>query len=238
MALPNGRSRRRLTIVAVLAGALAAGCGSGTSHSSGPTTTQRAGPATTATSATTAAPSTTATTAAPPTTTTTAAPPATAAPPTTAAPATTATTVVTTSGAGCYAGNWTSTNYSQQVQGQHIAGGAGIHFDIAPGEMSINFTGMQPVTVAGTVSGQGIYLGQEQAAATFSFSGTFALPVKGTGNVTFEAKFGAEANYSPPIQAGGFPTGGITGRYTCSGSTLTLTVPTPQGPTTVTLARS
>ena len=104
--------------------------------------------------------------------------------------------------------------------------------------MSINFTGMQPVTIAGKVSGQGIFLGQEQASATFSPSGNFALPDKGTSDVTFEAKFSSQTNYSPPIKAGGFPTGGITGTYTCASSTLALTVPTPQGPTTVTLART
>ena len=56
--------------------------------------------------------------------------------------------------------------------------------------------------------------------------------------MTFEAKISGQANYSASIKAGGFPTGGISGSYVCSSSSLTLTVPTPQGTTTVTLARN
>jgi hypothetical protein len=104
--------------------------------------------------------------------------------------------------------------------------------------MSINFSGMKPVNLSGgSVSGQGIYLGQEQAGVSFASSGSFSIPAKGTSNVTFEAKIGSQP-YSAPIKAGGFPTGGITGTYVCSSSSLTLKVPTPQGTTTVTLARS
>jgi hypothetical protein len=212
----NRRSPVRLAAFAFLAGGLVAACGSAGSHRS---VTTKAAPATTAIQARTAPPATPVT------------------PARTATPATTASKAVTTGG-GCYVGNWTSTNYTQQVQGQQIAGGAGIHFAITPGEMSINFTGMEPVTITGTISGQGIFLGQEEAPAAFSPSGTFALPGKGTSDVTFEAKLSGQTSYSPPIKAGGLPTGGISGTYTCSPATLALTVPTPQGPTTVTLARS
>ncbi len=104
--------------------------------------------------------------------------------------------------------------------------------------MSINFAGMKPVTISGgSVSGQGIYLGQEQAGVSFTPSGTFSIPSKGTSNVTFEAKIGGQTTYSAPIKASGFPTGGISGSYVCSASSLTLKVPTPQGTTTVAMDR-
>jgi hypothetical protein len=229
MSQSSHRSAGRLAALALLAGALVGACGSASSHSSSATTGGGAAPATAVAAPTSASPATTARPATPAT--------ATAAAPTTSVTAAAAGGAVTTGGGGCYVGHWTSTSYTQLVQGQHIAGGAGIHFTITPSEMSINFAGMQPVTITGTISGQGIFSGQEQASASFSQAGTFALPVKGTSNVTFAAKLGGQSSYSPPIKAGGFPTGGITGTYTCSSSALALTVPTPQGPTTVTLAR-
>jgi hypothetical protein len=86
--------------------------------------------------------------------------------------------------------------------------------------MSINFSGMKPVNLSGgSVSGQGIYLGQEQAGVSFASSGSFSIPTRGTSNVTFEAKIRSQP-YSAPIKAGGFPTGGITGTYVCSSSSL------------------
>jgi hypothetical protein len=162
----------------------------------------------------------------------------TSAPESTASSASTTTTAALT-GSDCYVGNWTSTNLTQAVEGQQVSGGSGIHFSITSTEMSIDFAGMKPVTISGgSVSGEGIYLGQEQAGVTFAPSGTFSIPTKGTSNVTFEAKIGGQSTYSAPIKADGFPTGGISGTYECSGSSLTLKVPTPQGTTTVTLARA
>jgi hypothetical protein len=161
----------------------------------------------------------------------------TSAPPTTTSSASTTTTAVLT-GSNCYVGNWTSTNLTQAVEGQQVSGGSGIHFSITSTEMSIDFAGMKPVTISGgSVSGEGIYLGQEQAGVSFAASGTFSIPTKGTSNVTFEAKISGQSTYSAPIKSDGFPTGGISGTYACSGSSLSLKVPTPQGTTTVTLAR-
>ena len=141
-------------------------------------------------------------------------------------------------GSNCYVGNWTSTNMTQAVEGQHVVGGSGIHFSITSTEMSIDFAGMKPVTISGgSISGEGIYLGEEQAGVSFAPSGTFSIPTKGTSNVTFEAKLSGRSTYSAPIKSDGFPTGGISGSYACSGTSLTLKVPTPQGTTTVTLAR-
>jgi hypothetical protein len=163
---------------------------------------------------------------------------------TTGAPATTAppkstTTTASLTGSNCYVGNWTSTSLTQQVEGQRVSGGAGIHFSITSTEMSINFSAMKPVTFSGgSVSGQAIYLGHEQAGVSFAPSGTFSIPTKGTSDVTFESKVSGQANYSPPIKADGFPTGGISGSYACSASSLTLKVPTPQGTTTVVLAHN
>ena len=158
--------------------------------------------------------------------------------PTTASPRSTSTTASLT-GSNCYVGNWTSTNLTQQVEGEHVSGGSGIHFSITSTRMSVNFSGMKPVTLSGgSISGQGIYIGQEQAGVSFEPSGTFSIPNKGTSNVTFEAKISGQTSYSPPIKSSGFPTGGISGTYMCSGSSLTLKVPTPQGTTTVLLARS
>jgi hypothetical protein len=101
---------------------------------------------------------------------------------------------------------------------------------------------MQPVTVTlGGVPDQGIFSGQEQAPITIhpsasSTSGTIEIPAAGTSNVTFTAKVGG--TYSTPIKANSFPSGGITGTWTCSGSNMSLTVATPNGPTTLTMTRS
>jgi hypothetical protein len=104
--------------------------------------------------------------------------------------------------------------------------------------MSFDFTGMQPVNVTGSVSGQGLFSGAEEAPVTFSSSGTFTVVAKGTSNVTFESKLANAAAYGTPVPANSFPSGGITGTYNCSPTTMILEVPTPQGPTTITLARS
>jgi hypothetical protein len=138
----------------------------------------------------------------------------------------------------CYSGSWTSTNYAQVGPGLTTQGGAGIHVNISANRMSFDFSGMQPVNLTGSVSGQGLFTGTEEAPVTFSPSGTFTVVAKGTSNVTFESKLASAASYGTPIAANSFPSGGITGTYHCSGSTLTLKVPTPQGPTTLTLARS
>jgi hypothetical protein len=220
---PDFRRAFHLLVPAALAAVALAACGSASSHTSAATTSPSAVTATTAPKSATSAP---------------AAPTTTGTPATSAAPPTTAAAAAATGSGNCYEGNWVSTNYTQAVQGQHIAGGAGIHFSITPAQISIDFSGMQPVIITGSISGQGIFLGREQAPASFSPSGTFTLPAQGTSNVTFEAKLGTQASYSAPIKAGGFPTGGISASYTCSAGSLTLTVPTPQGPTTVTLARS
>jgi hypothetical protein len=140
--------------------------------------------------------------------------------------------------AACYIGDWVSTDYSQKVQGQSISGGAGIHFMITAGQISVDFTGMAPVAISGgAVSGQGIYAGQEQAPVSFAPSGTLMLPTAGTGDVTFQSKLAASTSYSPPIKASGFPAGGITGTWACAGSKLSISVPTPYGPTTVNMSR-
>ena len=219
----TARLTRRLRLAAVVAGALGAGaltaaCGSATANRSSGTTAANSSTSSAESSSTgsTTGSSTTASTASPSSTTTTAA----------------------LTGSNCYVGNWISTSLTQQVQGQQVAGGSGIHFSITPTEMAINYSGMKPVTLTGgSVSGEGIYLGQEQAGVSFTPSGTFSIPTKGTSDVMFEAKISGQTSYSAPIKADGFPTGGISGSYACSSSSLTLKVPTPQGTTTVTLAR-
>jgi hypothetical protein len=221
MSLTTARLTRRFSLAAMVAGALGAdaltaACGSASANRSSGTTA--AGSASSSTDPTSGSSTTGA--------------------PTTTAPPPTTTTTASLTGSSCPVGNWTSTNLTQAVEGQQVSGGSGIHFSITSTEMSINFSGMKPVNLSGgSVSGQGIYLGQEQAGVSFASSGSFSIPTKGTSNVTFEAKIGSQP-YSAPIKAGGFPTGGITGTYVCSSSSLTLKVPTPQGTTTVTLARS
>jgi hypothetical protein len=218
----NAQLSRRFSLAVLVAGALGIGalisaCGSTNANSSGGTTTTSSSPPSTDSSAGSSTTGAAATTAPPPSTTTTAA----------------------LTGGDCYVGNWTSTSLTQQVQGRQVSGGSGIHFAITAAAMSINFTGMNPVTVSGgSVGGQGIFLGQEQAAISFAPSGTFSIPTKGTSNVTFEAKISGQPNYTAPVAADGFPTGGISGTYTCSASTLTLKASTPDGTTTFTLARA
>jgi hypothetical protein len=151
-------------------------------------------------------------------------------------PVSTTTGAVAASGP-CYTGSWTSTNYAQVGQGITTNGGAGIHVNITASQLSFDFGAMQPVNVTGPVSGEGLFTGTEEAPVRFSPSGTFTVVAKGTSNVTFESKLDNAASYGTPIAANSFPSGGITGTYQCSGSTLTLKVPTPQGPTTLTLAR-
>jgi len=163
--------------------------------------------------------------------------PATAARASVSTPATSSAPAEAASGS-CYTGSWVSTDYAQQSQGETTHGGSGFHLSISSGEMTVDFTGMQPVTLSGSVEGQGIFSGSEQAPVTFSPSGTFTIVAKGTSNVTFESKFNGAASFGDPIPANSFPSSGIHGSYRCSGSTLSLTVPTPQGPTTWTLARS
>jgi hypothetical protein len=215
------RLNRHFRLAALVAGAiglgaLTAACGSASPNRSSATTT------TSTSSSSTGSTSGSATT---------------SAPATTSPPPTTATTAALT-GSGCYVGNWTSTSLTQEVEGQQVSGGAGIRFSITSTQMSIDFSGMKPVIISGgSVSGQGIYLGQEEAGVSFAPSGTFSIPTKGTSDVTFEAKIGDQP-YSAPIKASGFPTGGISGTYACTGSSLTLKVPTPQGTTTVALVRN
>jgi hypothetical protein len=166
------------------------------------------------------------------------------APTSSTAPTTPSTTIPASSttaqpaSSSCYVGGWTSTNYAQVGQGVSASGGAGIHVNISANQMSFDFTGMQPVSFGGSPSGQGLFTGTEEAPVTFSPSGTFTVVAKGTSNVTFESKLASSTSYGTPIAVNSFPSGGITGTYQCSGSTLTLKVPTPQGPTTMTLARS
>jgi len=196
-------------------GALTAACSSTSANSSGTTTT-------------TSSSSSTGSTAASPTTAT---------PATTAPPSITTTTAALT-GSGCYVGAWTSTSLTQEVGAEQVVGGSGFHISISSSELSIDFTGMNPVTVSGgSVSGQGIFIGQEQAGISFTPSGTFSIPTKGTSNVTFEAKLAGQTNYSPPTKADGFPTGGISGTYVCAGSTLSLKVLTARGTTTIAMVR-
>src|SRR5580658_1051197 len=193
MSLTTVRLARRLRLAALVAGAFGAGaltaaCGSANANrSSGTTDASSASSSTNPTSGSST----------------------TGAPATTAPPRSTTTTTASLTGSSCPVGNWTSTNLTQAVEGQQVSGGSGIHFSITSTEMSINFSGMKPVNLSGgSVSGQGIYLGQEQAGVSFASSGSFSIPTKGTSNVTFEAKIGSQP-YSAPIKAGGFPTGGI-----------------------------
>jgi hypothetical protein len=158
--------------------------------------------------------------------------------PSTTIPASSTTAQPAAASSSCYVGGWTSTNYAQVGQGVSTSGGAGIHVNISANQMSFDFTGMQPVSFGGSPSGQGLFTGTEEAPVTFSPSGTFTVVAKGTSNVTFESKLASSTSYGTPIAANSFPSGGITGTYQCSGSTLTLKVPTPQGQTTMTLARS
>jgi hypothetical protein len=200
---------RLISLLSIAVLALSA-CSSPSSHSSASATTSP--PTTSGVAATTSASSTT-------------------------VPASTTTSAVAAN-SSCYAGSWTSTNYAQVGQGITTNGGAGIHVNISASQMSFDFTGMQPVSIAGSLSGQGLFTGAEEAPVTFSPSGTFTVVARGTSNVTFESKLASAASYGTPIAANSFPSGGITGTYQCSGSTLSLKVPTPQGPTTLTLARS
>jgi hypothetical protein len=109
--------------------------------------------------------------------------------------------------------------------------------------MSADFSGMQPIGIsADGISGQGLYLGQEQAPfsarSTSASTGTFKLAPGGTGDVTFEAREGT-GSYGTPIKASAFPASGVSGTWTCSGSSQgSVTVPTPNGPTTIDLARN
>jgi hypothetical protein len=203
-------SRDLIGVLAIAALTLSA-CSSSSSHSTAPTTSSSN---TTPTSPSSA-----------PTTSST-----------TANSTTTSEAVAATS--SCYIGGWTSTNYAQVSQDVTTNGGAGIRVTISPNQMSIDFTGMNPVNVTGSISGQGLFTGTEAAPVMFSPSGTFTVLAKGTSNVTFKSKLASAASYSTPISANSFPSGGIIGTYNCSGSTLTLKVPTPQGPTTLTLTRS
>jgi hypothetical protein len=149
----------------------------------------------------------------------------------------TTTPPVAASNSSCYLGSWTSTDYVQVGRGITTNGGAGIHLGITASEMSFDFTGMHPVNLTGPISGEGLYTGTEEAPVAFSPSGTFTILAKGTSNVTFESKLASAASYGTPIAANSFPSSGIVGSYNCSGSTLSVKVPTPQGPTTLTLVR-
>jgi hypothetical protein len=153
-----------------------------------------------------------------------------------------ATTSTSRAAAGaCISGDWTSTLYAQQAKSATTTGGAGIKFVIDASELSIDFTGMQPISFnQGGVAAQGIYAGQEHATflprPVTSTSGTFALSA-GTSDVTFQG-FQNGRSFGAPIKASGFPADGVNGTWVCSGSdTASLTVPTPDGPTTVSMAR-
>jgi hypothetical protein len=207
--------------------ALASGCGSSQSRTAGvdaPTTT--APPSST----TIPVPVTSAATVAAPRPTTAAA--------TTATPATTA----VAAGGTCITGSWTSTRYAQQAQGATTTGGAGIRFVIGAHDISIDFTGMQPVSFSGDgVVGRGIYTGQEQGTflprPTTASTGTFTL-APGTSNVTFQTALPGGTGYGTPIKANGFSADEASGTWVCSGSdTASITIPTPDGPTTVAMTR-
>jgi hypothetical protein len=108
--------------------------------------------------------------------------------------------------------------------------------------MSVDFSGMQPIGIsADGISGQGLYLGHENApfssTSTSASTGTFKLTPGGTGDVNFESREGT-GSYGTPIKASAFPASGISGTWNCSGSSqASVTVPTPNGPTTIYLSR-
>jgi hypothetical protein len=174
-----------------------------------------------------------------PPTTASGSPTASPAPVATAAPATAA-AASAPSGGPCIVGDWTSTSYAQQAQGATTSGGAGVVFTITATQMSANFSPMQPISFSGgSITGEGLFQGQEAAGfsphPTGTSTGTFTLSPQ-SSNVTFESKAGA-AGFGSPIKADALPAG-VTGSWTCTGaSAASLTVPTPQGPTTITLAR-
>jgi hypothetical protein len=122
-----------------------------------------------------------------------------------------------------------------------MSGGAGIKVTITSTQMSLDFSGMQPVAFhQGSINGDGMFLGQESAGfsprATGPSTGAFTLtPI--SSNVTFESKFNG-GSYGAPIKADAFPPGGVSGSWTCSASSATLTVPSPHGPTTFALQKS
>jgi hypothetical protein len=168
--------------------------------------------------------------------------------PTTTAPASTAATSPPTTAAAaqpssgpCIVGGWTTTSYTQQVPGATFTGGAGIRVTITPTQISLDFSGMQPVAFhQGAINGQGKFTGQEAAGFTPSptspSTGTFMLTNQ-AGNVTFVSTINGRAG--PAVKANGLPPGGAAGTWTCSGAaTATLTVPSPPGPTTFVLQRT
>ena len=214
---PRWRGRRTANLCAVVAacGLVVGACGSSASHATTPSTAS--GPSSSAPAAT-AAPA--------------------SAPVTTAAP----TTAAAAASAGpCVTGDWTTTSYSQQVPGATFTGGAGIRVTITATQISLDFSGMQPVSFhQGAINGTGKFIGQESAGfsahTTGPTAGTFTLTAQ-SSNVTFQSTFNGHT--TAPIKANGFPPGGGSGAWTCpTTSTATLTVPTPSGPTTFALQRT
>jgi hypothetical protein len=159
-------------------------------------------------------------------------------------PTTAPTTAAAASAGGpCIVGAWTTTSFAQTTHGATTTGGAGIRLTITADHISAVFTGMQPVNInAGDIAGHGIYTGQESATASFpqsstATSGTITISNPGPSDVTFQAKLGG-GSYGTPISANSFPAAGLSGTWTCSGAQMTLTIPTPDGPTTWDLARN
>jgi hypothetical protein len=163
-------------------------------------------------------------------------------PPTTVPASTTGAPASALAAGPCIVGAWTTTTFAQTTHGATTTGGAGIQLTITPSHISVNFSGMQPVNInAGSISGQGTYAGQESATASFppsssATSGSISFSNPGPSDVTFTAKLGGTSG--APIKVSNFPAGGISGTWTCSGAQMTLTVPTPDGPTTWDLARN
>jgi peptidoglycan DL-endopeptidase CwlO len=166
---------------------------------------------------------------------------------TTSVPAPTSTTAprAHSGGSSCLIGNWTTTNYVQKSPtGASTSGGAGIALTISSNQMSANFDNMQPVKLSqAAITEQGKFSGTETAAIAISGtggSGQISVVASKGSDVTFEAIL-PSGGYSSPISAHSFPSAGVLGSWTCSGSAMALTVTPPRasdGQTTWYLSRS
>ena len=214
---PGPRAAKACVVVAAC-GLAASACGSSGSHAASPTN-----PTNPTASSSSAASSSVA--------------PATASVPT--APSTTA--AAAANSGPCITGDWATTSYTQQVPGASLSGGAGIRVTITASTISLDFSAMQPVAFRqGAINGTGKFDGQEAAGfsphPTGATTGTFTLTPQ-SSTVTFQSTINGHT--TPPIKANSFPPGGGSGTWACPSPTMaTLTVPSPNGPTTLSLQRS
>jgi len=149
--------------------------------------------------------------------------------------------------AACVVGQWTSVGVEMRIENVSGAGGAGVAMHIGPtGQLDLDFTGMERInyTASGPdpISGYWFYTG--------TVSGALALPPAGDSSDTWEhagdpdySSLGARVVVTSPFEldlgelslgelAAAGDVGGavdtepvISGRWSCTGDTLTTTAP-------------